>query len=103
MKSQIEGFEKKLSDMIEGKAGKSEIEGIKNELLDVLKKQGEEIDRAALTFKYQALLQQQELERVLLSLKQEQARQDATQTARRFACLAFRCCKGNTPHQRTNP
>jgi tape measure domain-containing protein len=48
---------------------------------NTLKKQGEEIDRAALTFKYQALLQQQELERVLLSLKQEQARQDATQTA----------------------
>ena len=48
---------------------------------NALKKQGEEIDRAALTFKYQALLQQQELERVLLSLKQEQARQDATQTA----------------------
>ena len=48
---------------------------------NALKKQGEEIDRAAITFKYQALLQQQELERVLLSLKQEQARQDATQTA----------------------
>jgi tape measure domain-containing protein len=48
---------------------------------NALKKQGEEIDRAALTFKYQALLQQQELERVLLSLKQEQERQDAMQTA----------------------
>ena len=48
---------------------------------NTLKKQGEEIDRAALTFKYQALLQQQELQRVLLSLQQEQAIQEANATA----------------------
>ena len=48
---------------------------------NALKKQGEEIDRAALTFKYQALLQQQQLQTALLSLQQEQARQEAAAVA----------------------
>jgi TP901 family phage tail tape measure protein len=49
--------------------------------INAIKRQGDEIDRAALTFKYNALLQQQELQRALLSLQQEQAIQEANATA----------------------
>lgn len=49
--------------------------------INAIKRQGDEIDRAALTFKYNALVQQQELQRALLSLQQEQAIQEASATA----------------------
>jgi TP901 family phage tail tape measure protein len=49
--------------------------------INAIKRQGDEIDRAALTFKYNALVQQQELQRALLSLQQEQAIQEANATA----------------------
>jgi TP901 family phage tail tape measure protein len=49
--------------------------------INAIKRQGDEIDRAALTFKYNALVQQQELQRTLLSLQQEQAIQEANATA----------------------
>jgi TP901 family phage tail tape measure protein len=49
--------------------------------INAIKRQGDEIDRAALTFKYNALVQQQELQRVLLALQQEQAQLDAGSAA----------------------
>ena len=45
--------------------------------INAIKQQGDEIDRAALTFKYNALVQQQELQRSLLALQQEQAQLEA--------------------------
>ena len=49
--------------------------------INAIKRQGDEIDRAALTFKYNALVQQQELQRILLALQQEQAQLDAGSAA----------------------
>jgi tape measure domain-containing protein len=45
--------------------------------INAIRQQGDEIDRAALTFKFNALLAQQDLQRQILALQQEQARLDA--------------------------
>jgi len=49
--------------------------------LDVIKRRGEAIELAALNSKYQALLQQQALQRDLVSLQQQQAAVEANQAA----------------------
>jgi tape measure domain-containing protein len=59
----------------------AEKRGASESEINAIKRQGDEIDRAALTFKYGALLQQQELQKVLLSLQQEQARQESDAAA----------------------
>ncbi len=45
--------------------------------INAIRQQGDEIDRAALTFKFNALLAQQNLQRQILALQQEQARLEA--------------------------
>jgi len=45
--------------------------------INAIRQQGDEIDRAALTFKFNALLAQQDLQRQILALQQEQARLEA--------------------------
>ncbi len=59
------------------KRGASEAE------LDEIKRKGEAIEAAALSFKYQALVQQQGLERELLGLKQQQALVEANSEVRK--------------------
>jgi TP901 family phage tail tape measure protein len=51
--------------------------------LDEIKRKGEVIEAAALSFKYQALVQQQGLERELLGLKQQQALVEANSEVRK--------------------
>jgi tape measure domain-containing protein len=62
-----------LKDAQDRKASEREI--------DEIKRRGEAIEAAALSFKYNALLTQQALQRDLLSLQQEQARVEADTTA----------------------
>jgi tape measure domain-containing protein len=62
-----------LKDAQERKASEAE--------LDVIKRRGEAIELAALNSKYQALLQQQALQRDLVSLQQQQAAVEANQAA----------------------
>ena len=51
--------------------------------LDEIKRKGEEIEQQALNFKYNALLDQQDLERELLTLKQQQALTEASSEVRK--------------------
>ena len=51
--------------------------GASEQELDAIRRQADEIDRAALDFKYKALVQQQELQRSLLALQQEGAALEA--------------------------
>ena len=51
--------------------------GASEQELDAIRRQGDAIDRAALDFKYKALVQQQELQRSLLALQQEGAALEA--------------------------
>ena len=55
--------------------------GASEQELDAIKRQGDAIDRAALNFKYKALVEQQGLQRSLVALQQEQATLEANLTA----------------------
>ena len=57
--------------------------GASEQELDEIKRKGEAIEAAALSFKYQALVQQQGLERELLGLKQQQALVEANNEVRK--------------------